>query len=46
MTAGKSQQTLERMQQLADVENQKLCFEGCINPPPLPDFVSDYLSLN
>ena len=37
MSAGKSQKTLQRMQQVADVENQKLCFEGCLNqtqPPP------------
>ena len=41
MTAGKSQKTLQRMQQLADAEDRKLCFEGCVNPLQPPAFVSD-----
>jgi len=46
MMTGKSQKTRERMQQVVDAENRKLCFEGCINPPPPPAFVSGYLNLN
>jgi len=41
MTAGKSQKTVQRMQQITDAENRKLCFEGCNHPVPKPAFVRD-----
>jgi len=39
MTAGRSQKTLCRMQQIADDEDRKLCFEGCNHPVAVPVFV-------
>jgi len=41
MTAGKSQKTLRRMEQIVEAENGKLCFEGCTNPVPQPAYVRD-----
>jgi hypothetical protein len=35
----KSPKTLQRMQQITDAENSKLCFEGCITTKPVPTAV-------